>query len=366
MLALQMLAGLALKQRVEKTRKDVALCLIGEQFCKRTSIFSSERYPSLEGQNTTNPGSEPPSIHPQVAAELERSLPHGMRAFERVSRTIQRLCNGYTSLPGLLEWGRITAARLESTTAAGGRCGLDGSVTTDSNTRGSLHASCRSGGSTDAARDGKVFVSLTRGATAAAPRARGGGNHDRHVDGMRGPGTQQPGSAAGVGSMGNHRTPSLAFLSGAGFRSTEHPFGGGVWASSVSTAPYYSSGPSSASTASLPGRVYNTINPSRDTPAAQEHSCHLPKRAIGAGGRPEGEGRIGDVRKEVWMAGHTNVGGSSTRGVICAAEYGGGGGEVSSSGDHRTGGGDGADGGSSVASLLREDRAFKRTIGALG
>lgn len=36
-----------------------------------------------------------------------------MRAFERVNRTIQRLCNGYASLPGLLEWGRITAARME-------------------------------------------------------------------------------------------------------------------------------------------------------------------------------------------------------------------------------------------------------------
>lgn len=36
-----------------------------------------------------------------------------MRAFERVNRTIQRLCNGYTSLPGLLEWSRTAAARME-------------------------------------------------------------------------------------------------------------------------------------------------------------------------------------------------------------------------------------------------------------
>ncbi|CAM9521968.1 unnamed protein product, partial [Pylaiella littoralis] len=61
-----------------------------------------------------------------VAAELKRSLPHSMRAFERVSRTIQRLCNGYTSLPGLLEWGRITAARLEATTVAGSGHGHGG------------------------------------------------------------------------------------------------------------------------------------------------------------------------------------------------------------------------------------------------
>ncbi|CAM9668361.1 unnamed protein product, partial [Ectocarpus fasciculatus] len=65
-----------------------------------------------------------------VAAELERSLPHGMRAFERVSRTIQRLCNGYTSLPGLVEWGRLAAARLETTTTAvGDRFGLGGDGT---------------------------------------------------------------------------------------------------------------------------------------------------------------------------------------------------------------------------------------------
>lgn len=37
-----------------------------------------------------------------------------MSAFERVNRAIQRLCNGYSSLPGLLEWGRSIAARVES------------------------------------------------------------------------------------------------------------------------------------------------------------------------------------------------------------------------------------------------------------
>lgn len=39
-----------------------------------------------------------------------------MRAFERVNRTIQRLCSGYTSLPGLLEWSRTAAARMEGET----------------------------------------------------------------------------------------------------------------------------------------------------------------------------------------------------------------------------------------------------------
>lgn len=306
----------------------------------------------------------PPSL--QIAAELERSLPHGMRAFERVSRTIQRLCNGYTSLPGLLEWGRITAARLESTTAAGSRCGLDGeSVSTNSSKHGNLHASSWSG-DIGVARDTGDLVSLTRGKTAAAPKTGDGGNHDRLFDGVQGPRGQQPSSAARVGSMGNHRTPSSAYLGGAGFRATEHRFGGGVWASSVSTAPYYSSGAAgSTSTASLPGRVSNTIDPSRDTPAAQEKSYYLPKRAMEAGGRHRGEDSIGDVRKGAWVAGHTSVGGSSSRGVLCAAEYGGGGSDLSSLVSHRSGGGGGVDGGSSVASLLREDRAFKRRSGAL-
>lgn len=289
-----------------------------------------------------------------------------MRAFERVSRTIQRLCNGYTSLPGLLEWGRTTAARLESTTTAGSRWGLgreDEKI--DGNTRGSLHASCGIGGA-GAARDDGDFFSRTRGATAVAPRAGAGRNHDTFSDGVRGPREQQPGPEAGVGSTGNHGTPSSPYLGGAGFRSTEHRFGGGVWASSVATAPYYCSGSGSASTASLPGRISSTITPSRDTPTAQEKSYYLPKQAV-RGGRHGGKGNIGDMRKGMWTAGHTSVGGSSNRGVLCSAEYGGGGGggDLSSLGSHRSGGAGGADGGSSVASLLREDRAFKQRSGAL-
>lgn len=37
-----------------------------------------------------------------------------MRAFERVNRATQRLCSGYSSFPGLLEWGRLTASRLQA------------------------------------------------------------------------------------------------------------------------------------------------------------------------------------------------------------------------------------------------------------
>lgn len=289
-----------------------------------------------------------------------------MRAFERVSRTIQRLCNGYTSLPGLLEWGRITAARLESTTAAGSRCGLGGEANaTDNTTRGRLHAACESGG-VGTAKDEEGVSPLTRGAMTAVPRApRGGGgrNHDRLMDGARGPGGQQPYSAE-ISSKGNHGTPSSAYLGGAGFRSTEDRLGGGVWASSVTTAPRYSSAFGSASTASLPSRTSNNTT-SRDTLAPQEKSYYLPKKAMGAEGRHGREGNIGDMRKGVWTAGHSSLGGSSSRGVLCAAEYGGGGSDLSSLGSHRSGGGGGADGGSSVASLLREDRAFKQRSGAL-
>eukprot|EP00752_Nemacystus_decipiens_P003048 g2825.t1 len=300
-----------------------------------------------------------------VAAELERSLLHGMRAFERVSRTIQRLCNGYTSLPGLLEWGRITAARLESTTAAGSRCGLHGdSVTSANSIRGNLHASCGSGGVGVAGNNGGL-TSFTREATTAAPTTGGTENHDRLIDGLQGPGGQQPGSALGADSVGNDRTSSSTYTSGHRLRSTEHRHGGGVWASSVSTAPYYFSGSGLATTASLPGRVSTTIDPSLDTLAAQEKSYYLPKKSMVARGQHRGGGCLGDGRKGAWVAGHTNVGGTSTRGVLCAAEYGGGGSDLSSLGSSRSGYGEGVDGGSSVASLLREDRAFKRRSGAL-
>lgn len=278
-----------------------------------------------------------------------------MRAFERVSRTIQRLCNGYTSLPGLLEWGRITAARLESTTAAGRGHGLGGEFDiTDNIARNSLHASCGSGGI--GTRD-EGDVASTRAATATVPTAGGGGNHDRLMDSVRGPGGQQ------LGSAGSHRTSSSVYLGGAGSGSTEYRFGDGVCASSVVTAPYSSAGSCPASTSSLPGWISNPISPSRDTFAAQGKSHYLPKKAVRAGGRYGVEGTLGVARKGVRMAGHTSVGGISNRGVLCAAEFGGGGSDLSSLGSHRRGGGGDADDFSSVASLLREDRAFKQRSG---
>lgn len=37
-----------------------------------------------------------------------------MHAFERINRAIQRLCSGYSSFPGLVEWGKLNAARLQA------------------------------------------------------------------------------------------------------------------------------------------------------------------------------------------------------------------------------------------------------------
>lgn len=37
-----------------------------------------------------------------------------MHAFERVNRATQRLCSGYSSFPGLVEWGKLNASRLQA------------------------------------------------------------------------------------------------------------------------------------------------------------------------------------------------------------------------------------------------------------
>ena len=282
----------------------------------------------------------------QVAAELERSLPHGMRAFERVSRTIQRLCNGYASLPGLLEWGRIAAARLEATKAAGNTSGLGGDAreTDKHNAHSSgFQTYVRSGGG-GAAGKGRGFSSHLRGATTAAPRITGRSHDERRLRG------QQTGSATGFRSSGDHASPSSVSFAGAGFGTTDDRCSGGVWASSVA-GPGHSSSSASASTASLYGRGSNANAPLRNPPAAaHETAYYFPKKAKRAGGGDFREAN-GSLRTGLGMSPPNNSGGKSSGGILCATEYGGGGGDGDSS--------------SSVASLLREERAFKQRTGAL-
>lgn len=277
-----------------------------------------------------------------------------MRAFERVSRTIQRLCNGYASLPGLLEWGRTTAARLEATNAAVNKSGLGGEPrnTDNHNTHNSgFQTYCPSG--RGAAGERGEFSPRFRGATAAASRV-GGRNYDERC--LRG---QQTGSATGIRSSGNHASPSSDSFGGDGLANDRHR--GGVWASSVVAGPGNSSSVS-ASTASLYGRGSNINAPSRTPPAtaaAQEMTYYIPKKATRAGGAHFREA-TGHTRKGLGMGGPNDSGSKSSRGVLCAAEYGGGG-DLWRVGNH-CGGGDG-DSCSSVANLLREERAFRQRTG---
>lgn len=295
-----------------------------------------------------------------------------MRAFERVSRTIQRLCNGYTSLPGLLEWGRITAARLEATTVAGSGHGHGGDESggRDANAIDNAARSNRPqalslvdfGSGTNSG--GKYFPH-TRGQTAVAAggaEIRASGDKkceswrmkygDRRPDDEWGPGGEQLGSAARIGSTRGYATPASAYLDGTGSRSTEDGYGGGVWAASLA----------SASTASLPCRASNVLVPSRHSATPQDTACYLPNKATGVGGRLNRE-VSGDARKWLKTAGHTSSGGKRGGGVLCAADYGGGGSDLSSLDSFH--GGDGG-GGSSVASLLRQERAFRQKNGVLG
>ncbi|CAM9945558.1 unnamed protein product, partial [Ectocarpus sp. 13 AM-2016] len=281
-----------------------------------------------------------------VEAELERSLPHGMRAFERVSRTIQRLCNGYTSLPGLVEWGRLTAARLETTTTAvGDRRGLGGDG--------------RWGGRVDG----------TAIATADPRPAYGGGGgarHDRRAVNDRAAEGQGPWSVAGLCDSRNFAAPSSAHFDGAGSLSERGVFDFGARISATTAASSLWSSPSTASTASLPGRPRNAMLPSSSHPT-KETTHYSPKKTSGVGGRHNQEGRAEGTRYSLKTAGAADSGGQRGGGIFCDADYGGGGGSggggsvLSGLAGFHSGGGKG---GSSVASLLREERAFQRRTSA--
>lgn len=263
-----------------------------------------------------------------------------MRAFERVSRTIQRLCNGYTSLPGLVEWGRLTAARLETTTAVGDRCGLGGD------------------GSWGGRVDGTAIATANH---RPAYGGGGGGRRDRRAVNDPGAEGQGPWSVAGLCDSRDFAAPSSAHFDGAGSLFSEKgAFDLGARASATTAASSLWSVPASASTASLAGRPRNTMFPS-STHSTKETTHYFPKKTSGVGGRHNQEGRAEGTRYSLKTAGPSNTGGQSSG----DAEYGGGGGGGSASsglaGFHVGGG----KGGSSVASLLREERAFQRRTGAL-
>ena len=315
----------------------------------------------------------------QVASELERSLPHGVRAFERVSRAIQRLCNGYTSLPGLLEWGRLNAARLEGSGIGGNGVGSLGDGSNGVVAHGLQTSIYSDGGGSDGSDGGSgggsgsdwCHYSQQRGATAAQGGGDGYTEHWAKGDRARGRGSTESGMLA----VGENPCSSAFAVGSSGATSysrlPEDKRGGGVWSSLVTASL------SSASAASLPERA--PLAPSWRPDSADVY--YLPKMVRGAG-RDLGTGGAGGERRRLKTAGDIGSGGgsSSSGGILCAADSGeimvgstgeGGktmtallsdGGDLSSLGTHQIGPMNSA---SSVASLLREERAFQRRSSAL-
>lgn len=308
-----------------------------------------------------------------------------------MSRAIQRLCDGYTSLPGLLEWGRLNAARLEGRGTGGNGARSLGDGSNDVAAHG-LQTPVYPGGGDDG-RGGSGSGSdwrhslPQRGAT-AAPGGGGGRYLDRWGKGDRarsGRGSAEYGitavgersssSAFAVGSSSRDATSSISYSRLPEDRRDDGGgVGGGAWSSSVTASL------SSASAASLPERA--PLAPSWHPDSANVY--YLPKMAKGAG-RDLGTRGVGGERRRLKTAGDIDNGGggnssSSSGGILCSAEYGevmagstwdGGetmtalmsdGGDLSSLGSHQGGPMNSA---SSVASLLREERAFQRRNSAL-
>ena len=316
-----------------------------------------------------------------------------------MSRAIQRLCNGYTSLPGLLEWGRLNAARLEGRGDGAGSLG-DGSngvpvhgLQTSVFSRGGGSGGDDSGGGSDSASDWRHSLPQ-RGAT-AAPGGGGGRYTERWGKGDRarsGRGSAESGITA-VGERSSSSAFAVASSSCGAISSSSYSRlpgdrrdgggdggRGGAWSSSVTASL------SSASAASLPERA--PLAPSWHPDSADVY--YLPKKVRGAG-RDLGTGGAGGERRRLKTAGDIDSGGaggggggnsssSSSGGILCSADYGevmvgstwGGGetmaalvsdgGDLSGLGSHQGGP---VNSTSSVASLLREERAYQRRSSAL-
>ena len=340
----------------------------------------------------------------QVASELERSLPHGVRAFERVSRAIQRLCNGYASLPGLLEWGRANAARLQGGSGAGGSGdvgslgdgynGVAHGVRTSTDSDGGSGGCGGGGGGSDwqnyflqrearAAPGGGDNGYTGHWAKGAQEPGVGGGYTELWAKGNRDRRRGRGGGSAefGIPAVGGERSGSSSACCAVGSRgatssrSPDDRKGLGAWSSSLTASL------SSASTASLPERAAPVAPSWQSDPA---DSYYLPKMVRG-GGRDLGiGGGTGDERRRLKTAGHIigRGGGGGSGGILCSSDYGESaagstweGGETTAA---RMSDGDGdlsslgtlQDGTvmaspSSVASLLREERAFQRRSSAL-
>lgn len=235
-----------------------------------------------------------------------------MRAFERVSRAIQRLCNGYTSLPGLLQWGRANAARLE----ASGGSGVDhGAIVLD--------------------RDGDFPHKSTNNSSGEGKRG--------HPYPLRGA-TAEPKSDGWRELWAKKQTSDEWAPAG------KPAYIGGNYGDSASWA---SVAPFDSTSSSFPSRTPPSLS---HTPAAAPDtaSYYLPKMTQG------GRVRDKEARRRLKTAGHATGGGG---GMPCAARYG-------QSVVGSTGGQkelvepDSVSQSSSVSSLLREEMAFRRRTNA--
>lgn len=244
-----------------------------------------------------------------------------MRAFERVSRAIQRLCNGYASLPGLLEWGRANAARL----GASGKDADKTSASMSGDPGSSLSLETSNG--RDPNGGGHFFPFRTGAATAAAgtsgrrePRPK-----HNHVDGL--------GSAQAEVTRGGTISRRLPV--------DGRPGNGGrggvssIWPSCATSLSFSSSAESFAGRAPPASLRYSVV---------PETSHKLPKMARGA---RDIEASVKDVRRKLKTAGHASGGGFVFGGIPEA---------VDQHGNDRSIVGTT----SSVSSLLREEKAFRQ------
>ena len=278
-----------------------------------------------------------------------------MQAFERVSRAIRRLCDGYSSLPGLLEWGRLTVARFQASERdCKGRKAFDNGGDFDDS----------DGFQTSVDFDGARATSFSRaGAMTTGPR-----KGERHHAWMR----QNLSEKQAPAQHQTGRATDTARLHPAEGGRVDGPFKSQVKSGYglLSPVPHLSF---SASTASLPVRCCLS-RPSGYPPASAEDSLSLPDTSKGAL-KVLAPGQVASrrLRARVLETNFKKGRRSSGGGVLSAVEYGqpvpGSALDADKSSaktlEERHNDLSSVSGPSSVAQLLREEKAYRQRANAL-
>lgn len=304
-----------------------------------------------------------------------------MHAFERVSRAIQRLCNGYTSLPGLVEWSRANAARLE---VSGGHrddgttVGRDGDADNSSLTRSS-HAFVGSsgdsvGGSGESYYGGDVNRIPLGGSTSVSGLSKGRRGTQARNRNARDHGRKKRGETP-LNQARSCFSTSMSDAEAGTLFAQESDDGS-------ASSRFVTRSMSSASAASLPGRVLRGSSLRPTTSTAAQNAYLLPKMNR-RGLRDFNLKLVEDMESRTRTAGYAR---GSSGGTLSASEYGRAvvgsaweagdmaagivdtrrrvqEGNVKEYGRHPEDGafGDGNSSiSSSVAGLLEEERAFRR------